>query len=503
MPLFFKHPWLLIASLAGSLMLSVWMIFIDSVINNDGVHYLMTAEFLSRGDWQSAVQTFKWPAYPFLIYLAQVLPGVDFELAAHVVTTLGFTITVLCFVAICRQLFNTRAMPWIALVVVLCYPGINEFRAFIIRDSVFLALYMGSIWFLVHYTMAQRWWPLIGSAMLMALAALFRVEALVLLAMYPLLIIGRVASGHWRWLLVLLYLVIGVEFLSTFYGWWMYRPQGQLDPWALLQRPGDLAGQAWIQWREGFVDQVASHDSGNLLLALLVTVGSVIGMVLYASVETMTLPFTIILICALVQPRLLAPVPRPILRKLALVLIILVGVLLAFAATRFFVAPRYAMALCMTLLLLVPIVLHQLWFDLLPKLKPLPRQVIRVLLVMLLIINALEGLDRFTIKQYLKEAGTWLKHNTRPGDRVISNSTQFAYYADRHRETWVLVPDYDEFIEFLESGQWLYKDYVAVSLRRRDQELAQIVAQTLDQEPIREYINSKGDRLLIFYTADD
>ena len=50
---------------------------------------------------------FKWPAYSYLIFLFEKLPGLDFESAGHAVTTLGFTLAVLGFVSVVRALGGT------------------------------------------------------------------------------------------------------------------------------------------------------------------------------------------------------------------------------------------------------------------------------------------------------------------------------------------------------------------------------------------------------------
>ena len=43
----------------ASVVLSIWSIAIDSVINNDGIEYVRAAEFVSSGDWQSAFAVYK------------------------------------------------------------------------------------------------------------------------------------------------------------------------------------------------------------------------------------------------------------------------------------------------------------------------------------------------------------------------------------------------------------------------------------------------------------
>jgi hypothetical protein len=136
----------------SSVVLSMWMIYIDEVINSDGVHYILTAEYLSEGMWTEALQTFKWPAYSFLIYLVQLLPFTDFESAAHIVTTVGFTFSVARFLLVVNALGANPCTTWLAALVILSFPGIKKFRAFLVRDPVFLAC----IWVLSGFWFAIR-----------------------------------------------------------------------------------------------------------------------------------------------------------------------------------------------------------------------------------------------------------------------------------------------------------------------------------------------------------
>ena len=46
-----------------SLLLSAWCVYLDNVVNNDGILYLRGAELIADGDWQGAVELYKWPFY--------------------------------------------------------------------------------------------------------------------------------------------------------------------------------------------------------------------------------------------------------------------------------------------------------------------------------------------------------------------------------------------------------------------------------------------------------
>ncbi|MFT5112611.1 MAG: hypothetical protein ACI8P9_001938 [Parasphingorhabdus sp.] len=491
-----------------SVVLSIWMIHIDGVINNDGVHYILTAEYIAEGMWADALQTFKWPAYSFLIYLAQLLPFTDFEIAAHIVTTVGFTFSAVLFLLVVDALGADWRTICLAALVVLSFPGINEFRAFLIRDSIFLAFYLGAIWFLISYTRNKSLAPLCWSALMIGLAALFRVEALVLMCIYPLLVIGRLNSSVWRIVLALVYIVIGVKFLSMFYGWWMYRPEGHLDPWALIHQPTELMQRTWSQLSDSLsirflelqqdrAGWLASSGAGLTIMSQIITI------VVSESIRTLTIPIALILLWALFKPSLLDDIPTSARRKLTVLIIVQMIILLVFAASKFFLASRYPLSLCITLLVLVPFILNALINKLSPYWGRFRRHSLFGFLGLLLVVNSVEGLDRFSSKHFITEAGSWFQQGTPARGRLITNSTQFSYYSGRYGELGILLPDADEFAEFIREGQWRYKDYIVAQLSHKNHSLANLLQSSLDQEPIREFFNKKGDRVVIYYTADD
>jgi len=505
----FKHdPWLALAGIAASLCLSLWAISIDSVINNDGVHYILTAEFIAAGQWGEALNAFKWPAYSLLIYLVQLLPMVDYEAAARIVTTLGFTLVVLGFVSVCRLLGARGRVAWLSLLVILVYPGINEFRSFLIRDSIFLALYLFALLNLLKYARGDGMGPLFWSFLLFSLAALFRVEAAIFVFVFPAILISRRAPRAWRLPLFGLYGLIALEVLGTFYGWWLFRPEDQLDPWTLLEQSQDLFSQGLGQ----LASELNQHVAGVRqrlpgwtpgFLAWPVTLLMVAWIVFSESVEALTLPFALLLLVALVRGRPLLELSRPLRRALWIVCLVHLAVLLAFAGVRFFLTPRYPIALTLTLALFVPFAINRLVFEPLRPVSGLARYFVAGFVALLILVNAVEGLDSFSRKSHIREAGLWLRQNVPADARLISNDIKFLYYADRHRDTWVLVDKRGEFEDFLYQGTWRWKDWVAVYLRRGDESLANQLKRTLAQRPVQSFSGPRGDKMLIFHTADD
>ena len=145
-----------LAAALVSLLLSAWCIFLDDVINNDGILYLRTADLIGRGEWQTAVESYKWLFYPLLIAALDKLTGIGLELSAHVLNA-GFTaLTVAAFISLIRELGGSRSAITAAAVLVLLFPGLNEYRSFVIRDAGFLAFYMLALLLFMDQALTSR-----------------------------------------------------------------------------------------------------------------------------------------------------------------------------------------------------------------------------------------------------------------------------------------------------------------------------------------------------------
>ncbi len=497
------HPILALAGIAASVALSLWALYIDDIINNDGVYYILTAEYIAAGEWSNALAVFKWPAYSYLIFLVQHLPGVDFETAARAVTTAGFTLAVLGFVSAVHALGGRGRILYLAMVVALVYPGINESRAYLVRDALFLALYLFALAGLFRYVATHRARQLVLSAICLLLAALFRVEALMIALLLPALAALRETRGRTALATLVGYILVAVPALALFYGWWIFRPEDGDAAWMGLEEPWAVFGPAMDQVFAEFQGHLASAGLANDAAGVLSGVGLVAWLVVRETVEAVSVPFGLLLLVEAVRGRMFESFSRPQRRLIGWVIVLHLVALFVFAAAKFFLAPRYPVALATTLVLAVPFILDRYLRTVTGWPSRLRRGAAGAGLALLLLLNGFEGVDNFTDKHYLREAALWLREHAPPDYRLASNDLKLAYYAGRYREKWVVFRESDEFREFLVTDQWKWKDYVAVNLRRKEPELESLVMRNLAQEPIRRFESPNGDRLLVFYTGDD
>lgn len=496
------HPGLIAVGIIISILLTQWAIHVDGIINNDGVHYILTAEHIAAGEWKEAFETFKWPAYSFLIAQVQMVTGVGFENAAHIVTTIGFTLAVLGFVCVVHALGGRQRVLWLALAVAFVYPGINEFRSYLIRDSIFLACYLFALSSFIRYAYHPALSQLLIGTLLLIMAALFRVESVALLCLIPVWLASGVGTRAPHPLLLLGYLVVALPLVTLFYCWWVYRPDDVsaitdifTDPWQFITLAFEQLG-AEITTH----DAVGQHISTSELLSAL---GITLWIVLKATIEAISVPFALILCLEAWRRRLFFGSTEPVRRLIVSIIIVHIVILVIFAFAKSFLAPRYPVALAMTLVLAVPFALDR-YITHWGQMESGLRRGLQITLVAFFMgVNLVEGLNNYTDKTYLKDAGHWFRKHVAADARIASNDMKFVFYANRYAEKWVAFRDKKEFLEFLTSDQWMFKDYLAINVRRKDKGLMQLIDENLHQKPIKRFDSDKGDFLLVYYTGDD
>ena len=93
-----------VSCVIASIGLSIWAIYSDPIINNDGVGYVRTAEFFGNGQWSLAFADFKWPFYSFFMWMVSALTGLSLKGAGHVINTVCFSGVILLVIAVIRAL---------------------------------------------------------------------------------------------------------------------------------------------------------------------------------------------------------------------------------------------------------------------------------------------------------------------------------------------------------------------------------------------------------------
>lgn len=489
---------------AASLLLSLWAVYMDPVINADGIGDVRATQYFLDAGWRAALEAGEQPVYAMLAAVLSRVTGMSAAHGLYALTAGFFALLVVGFVVLASILGGSRRAGLLAALLVLLLPALNGLRPLVSADPGYWAFYVWSLAYFIHYAASRERRSLAGWALATLAASLFAVEALVFLLVVPLWLLVHGAAGGRGRLLRLLVLAAGSAVLLGCALWVQVRPGGATAG-QLLLHPVDLLAEGWREMgraldfklealRGGFLDQY-SRDYDHAALAATLLVLCVGGLV-----KALGFVYSILAGCALaVIGRSLAVRQRYWWGVFA----VLSGLLLLVPAlTRFAVDARDAMPAALTLLAIVPPALAGLWRSrshgsrrrqwLLP---------VALVLSLALVIGAgVKGLDLRGQPMHLREAGLWLRAAAAPESSLYSNSRIIVYYSglDGYRPG----SDYSwqEAMTTVWRGQWRDHDYLALVITAGNEHREGILMRKLDVEPVKTFVGGDGDRVLIFDT---
>ncbi len=483
-----------------SLLLSLWLIYLDDVINSDGVLYLTSAESFARGDWQTAVGIYRWPLYAWLISVVQQAAGLGSDSAAYVLNTLLYAILVWSFIAIVRTLNANNRTLWLAALFILVLPSLNGYRSFVIRDIGFWTFYLLALLAFFRFQLQPAFARALSWGMAMAVATLFRIEGIVFLLLLPTVVLWR-PGRKWKRALADFARLHAVALAGLFAAaaWFSgaggERLSGRLfEPMLWLELFGKqltsgLAGKAELLAQHllnAYSEDFAMPGVLVILLLILVT-HAVKGLSLLGVVAT-----------AYAWINRAMPVSTEIKRSLSWLIALNFAVLIVFVTEQFFLTGRYVMALALTLALYVPFGLnriHERWSEARAHERAEGKWLfpVAMLLIVFMVVDSLWSFG--PSGRYLKEAGRWLQANTAADARIYGNNAIINYYAGKGSVTRENDSPVEDFR--LDENVRTY-DYVAVVVKRQD-----VIPKALADAPmIQSFSNERNDRVLIFRVSD-
>lgn len=421
--LYRDRPLLVLCIVLANLALSGWCFAIDPVINNDGVTYLSMAQLMLDGQWQSAFSYYSWPYYSVFIAATAKLFFLDVETAAYLLNTVFVTSLTIAFVCIVSELSdNNKRVILIAMVVVLLFPSITKYRAFIIRDFGYLSCYLWSLYFIFRFCSTLKKSHLIGWLVFAALSCLFRIEgiAFLLIAPYFLLLFTNTRIPHRRMVLSTLSLVIIVASLSLLM-WYID------DKYSSIIETAKASGKNINNIADLFFANIKDRLGGEALtpLSSLKIIASNTSDVIYELVRRMAVFYFLFALWAYMKGDALK---NRLIKRVWLVFVITNFIMLCgFSVYNNFLVSRYTMATALTLLILAPFVIDRLCTAYTNN--GVFKRTLVIAVIVLLGLVSLEGLDVRTNKMHVKEAGLWVKNEIPQSASLYSNDKLVIYYA--------------------------------------------------------------------------
>lgn len=493
------HRQLALITAVLSLLLSLWALYLDPVVNRDGILYIEAADHFSHGQWAAGFSIYKWPFYSFVIGLVSYTTGMSAGHAAYLVNAGLYALTVLGFVAFVKVLGGSGRVLWLAAIVVLLHPDLNAFRSFVIRDVGYWACYLWSLAFYLAYVRGGDS-RLLLSGILIALGGfLFRIEGVVLITVVPACLYTHRSGIGTQTTVVLLAAALATGAAIAAAPLWHYVSEVNISTELLLGSPLHHLAGSWAMLAGGIEDRLAALQReipgvASGAAAVPVYLVTVLAMALLELIKSVGVVFSGIIVYAFVRKSIFIPESiRPWWWFLVGIQAVLV---LQFAFSNFFLAKRYPVALALTLLPIVPFFLDDIW----RRCETYGRSYARnaLIIAVLIAIESLDGLDVGTSKHYLRDAGLWLRANAPPGASFYSNDRILTYYSGLEEGKPNAEHSWREAMQEIWTNDWRSHDYFALVMTTSNRQNEVLLFRRIKAEPVKIFANDDGDRVLIF-----
>lgn len=480
-----------VAAVVGCLF-SLWWMFKYPVLNDDAYQYLRAAELFNSDGAHAVYSHYGWFNYSILIALLnKVLPG-GLLTSARILNLALQTLLMVSFVTLSQRLRPGRRTAWLAALTLLAYPQLNEARFMLIRDFGFWAFALVSLQQLLQFRDNGRWPHALAWVLALAMATLFRLEALLLVALTPLALLG---NGNTRKMIKLYALLIAITALISLacallqvdllaqmkFAYRYYLP-------LIFDLPASLGDAA-----QSLMQKIFAPDnypgSNNAGVGIVILLFGYIYSVLANVVQALSVPVSVLLVHAAWRGWL-RPVDGWRGPQSLYALSNLLG-LLAFMTIMHFITERYTMLLCLLLLLQVPTVLNR-WIEHAQTLgNPLRYRLLAGFFVVYFFTDSLVSFGYS--RQYMAEGLHWLQTHQREGSALLSNSPYLAYGSGRIVDYDAVSVPISDLLSHAASGNVL-----ALSLKVYEHDARALLEQDHRLMLLEQFANNRDDEVRIY-----
>ncbi len=409
-----------------SLLLSLWLIAIDPLINRDGIIYLRAAEAYLRDGLLASRGVFGQPLLSVTMGVLHQLTGLSLLYCGHLIITLSYALLCCGFVAAMQRLGANRMIQIIAAAVILSHPMLNEHRSDIVRDPPYWATMIFAFHTLLRYV--RR--PSLGLQCqwlgLVMLASMIRFEGLLFASLAPLALLlchhREARLGNVLRLLVLPFITVLLAAVVWYYEE-LLSPVNRLFP-TIGKHLSSIA-----VFPVEFKSTV--RDTGTALLkfhsqddAGIATVAGLAAILVLNLIRAMTWPYTLLLGWYFWRGKQYS-LPS---RQRCLInghLLVPLFYLAVFTLVNRFMLERYSGIFTLFMLPYLCFALGSLW----RHGRHRASRIIAVLLLLAMVGDTLHN-DNHR-KRYVREAIDWLRENTAEDIALLSNQRQLIYFSGK------------------------------------------------------------------------
>lgn len=489
-----------------SLMISLLIGYRDSIINPDGICYLMSAQMMDSTSIKDAMAfcpQAKWPFYSILIYAFQQISHLPYLVSAQILNAILTLTTVIAFMKIVETLGANRRIIWIAALIILFDHMFNGLRDNIIRDHGFWAFYLLSVYFLQLWFKKPTWTTAILWNASLIIATLFRIEGAIFLLIMPFVAFFQFQQTFFsrmkNFFMLISILVLIVTLFCIKQLWFSDDGAHQLgrvnEIFAQFQEGWRYIYGRYYAVRTGLLSHVMPAEAAPDVNAIIVFLW--LGSYLYNVMLTLGWASTLLLIYAFKSRA--AKITSPVIIGYLLVNVCMT---LGFMAENFFTSKRYLVALMLILMLWLPFAVN----DLFKKYKSLPHRLFLIIIAIVFFASALGGIVEFgRSKFFIRTAGTWIANEVPNEAKLYSNDFQLMYYSNHfNKNLFQTSPSYLQVKDFT-NGKWKQYDYLALRLsgKKEGEQVAILLSELTNVTPMKIFSDKQGNRIAVYKILQD
>lgn len=479
-----------------SLLLSLLSVVLNELPNTDAYTYVKAAELALQHGPAAAFAHYQWAHLPLLMAALHLLTGLSLFATANLINALLFALLSVSFVSIVAAITPSRRTVWLALVCVLIYPHLNEFRAYIIRDIGYLAFCLVAVYYLIIYTESLRLRFGLYFLLSCLAAAMFRPEALLFLFITPVAVLvpthSRINLRQRAFLRLQALSVLTMTVLGIGFAVLAFDVTAQLSTFLTIYQPflsnlAPLFGAEAPALEQAVFGDYASQFVGDYTAAFLLF--GLTAVLVACIVDSLGLAVVPVMIYGAIQR--IVKIPQPALAVIVSWLVVALLILVMFIFLTRFVTTRYTLLLGVLVLVFVPFVIDRGW----SLAASAARKGFGRWMVLLLVFATLDAHLSFgASKLHLDAASQWINDSTRRAAPLLTNEIHIAYQSGK-------VDNYDEVRRELPGGNILAAPagtIIAVTPRRSFQDQLDVGIRTGSLRLLREFPAERGASLLVF-----
>lgn len=492
-----------IFALLTSVMLSMLIGYRHSVINPDGICYVLSAQMMGIGGFKDAMHLCpqaRWPFYSTLIYALEQLSHLSYGVSAHLLDAFLSLISVATFIKIIETLGGNQRVMWLAALVILFDHQFNILRDNIIRDHGFWSFYLISIYLLLKYFRDPKIFIALLWTSSLVIASLFRIEGAIFLMGMPFISFFMFRFSFWhrcKMFLVLNSILIAICIGLVF--WQAFHPDLSMQEWGRVN-------EIIVQFKQGFgilVDRfqavrtaLITHILPKDALPDATPMVFLIWISWYLYNVVLTLGWSYALLILYGWRTRASSFTAQNSWIIWGYLLINVLMTLGFIAESLFISKRYLVGLTLVLMFWVPFALN----DLIEKWPSMRHRIFLIFMALVFLITALSGVIEFgRSKFYIRTAGEWMETGIPANAKLYTNDYQLMYYSKHFgMHIFEVLPSYMQ-VDNVTQGKWKNYDYLALRLRKHGNDsISPLLNELQNRLPIKIFNDKQGNRIAVY-----